>query len=320
MTETIVNIPTEHFMVPKGIIHANGFQELTSRQNRIAMMLAGALRAKQFKENQEVVARFPLRDLMENYPGDEYHHDLLMDDLKEVAKCQIESRLRDDDGNLVHAFMTNVIASVDADFSDGHVDIIVPSRTLAIFNTPKYWAKIQKTAWLQMRSSHAQRLYLLIADQEGAGQRKNRIWDVELVEFRELMQVGDKYRSFPVFNRDVLKPAIEQINNMGLFDLSVELVRYRRKVGALRFRWVPKIGLPAAKAAKENDKPKKQQGKDQSEDAGPLFETDPVYAYWKSLSKQAQKINEDKYLKGENGFRSKRKVMELAYTNKEEKS
>lgn len=316
MAEIIVNIPTDHFMVPKGIIHASGFQELTSCQNRIAMMLAGALRAKNFKENQEVVARFPLRDLMENYPSHEYHHDLLMDDLKAVAKCQIESRLRDDQGNLVHAFMTNVIASVDADFSDGHVDIIVPSRTLAIFNTPTWWAKIQRTAWLQMQSRHTQRLYLLIADQEGAGQRKNRVWDVELVEFRELMQVGDKYRDFPIFNRAVLKPAIEQINTLGLFDLSVELVRYRRKVGALRFRWVPKIGLPAAKAAKENDKPRKQQGKDQSEDPGPLFETDPVYTYWKSLSETAQKINEDKYIKGENGFRTKRKVMELTYENR----
>ena len=101
MSEIIVNIPQTHFMVPKGIIHASGFQELTSRQNRIAMMLAGALRAKDIKHNQEVVARFPLRELMENYPGDEYHHDMLMDDLKEVAKCQIESRLRDDEGNLV---------------------------------------------------------------------------------------------------------------------------------------------------------------------------------------------------------------------------
>ena len=75
-------------------------------------------------------------------------------------------------------------------------------------------------------------------------------------------------KDFPIFNRAVLKPVIEQINNLGLFDLSVELVRCRRKVGALRFRWVPKIGLPAAKAAKENDKPKAQQGKNRAKMQG----------------------------------------------------
>lgn len=318
MTEIIVNIPENHFMVPKGIIHASGFQELTSRQNRIAMMLAGAIRAKEIKENREITARFPLRELMENYPSHEYHHDMLMDDLEAVAKCQIKSRLRDDEGNLVHAFMTNIIASVDADFSDGYVDIIVPSRTLAIFNTPKYWAKIQRTAWLQMQSKHARRLYLLIADQEGAGQRKSRVWNVELMEFRDLMQIGtEEYKRFNTFNQTVLTPAIEQINALGLFDLSVEFTRYRRKVGALRFRWVPKIGLPAAKAAKENDKPRKQQGKDQSEDAGPLFEKEPYEVWWHSLSKEAQEVNKAKYQQSENGFRAGRNLWKVAYENRE---
>lgn len=313
MSEIIINIPSDHFMVPKGIIHVSGFQELTSRQNRIAMMLAGAIRAKEIKENHEVIARFPLRELMDSYPSNEYHHDKLMDDLEEVAKCQIKSRLRDEDGNLVHAFMTNVISSIDAKFKDGLVDIIVPSRTLAIFNTPHYWAKIQKTAWLQMKSKHAQRLYLLIADQEGAGHRKSRIWDVELLEFRELMQIGDIYPQFKDFNKEVLKPAMEQINNLGLFDLSVEFTRYRRKVGALKFRWVPKIGLPAANAAKENDKPKGQQGKEQNDDAGPLFEQEPYEVWWHSLSKAAQDANKAKFEKGQNGFRQGKTLWKVAY-------
>lgn len=273
----LIEIPEHYLNVPKALIHATGFEGLTSRQNRLAMTIAGALHARKY-EPESITVRFSVPDLMQNYPGNERHYDDLWADMKAVAGCSIESKIQDEEGELEKAFFGHIVASMDADFNAGWLEIDVPKRTMAMLHTPKAWAQISKAAWYQMQSKHAQRLYTLIADQSrmhnNTEKRTAKHWRVELDEFRQLMQIDPQtYPDFRFFNTRVLKPAIEEINALGLLNLVVDKRRRGRKIAQLIFSWKPKLGIEAQDTAAENDKPKVQRGKgpQTSTAAPPLF-------------------------------------------------
>lgn len=90
--------------------------------------------------------------------------------------------------------------------------------------------KIRNIALLQ--SPHSIRIYELLMRFKTTGQRS-----ISLDDFKSALGINGKYEQFKVLNRDVLKKAIDELNNKTDLHVSYEPVRKGRKVAGLAFNF-----------------------------------------------------------------------------------
>jgi plasmid replication initiation protein len=84
-------------------------------------------------------------------------------------------------------------------------------------------------------SVYSIRMYELIQQFKALDERR-----IDLEEFREFFNLGDKYPLFKNLNRYLIKPAINELNKKSPLTISVDLERRLRKVIALQFTWKEK--------------------------------------------------------------------------------
>lgn len=99
----------------------------------------------------------------------------------------------------------------------------------------------------KMTSSHAIRLYELLAQWRGAGRR-----EVEITWLREKFQLGDKYPAIKDFKRWVIEPAVKQINEHSPLWVKWEQRKTGRRVTHLTFIFGEKAPKNPQKAVKKN--------------------------------------------------------------------
>lgn len=92
-----------------------------------------------------------------------------------------------------------------------------------------------------MSSVYSIRLYELLQQFRSTGDRV-----FQLDDFRRVMCVEGKFLEFKVLNRDLLKPAIAEINAMTDLAVIVDMIRTARKITALHFRFkkTPEVSAP----------------------------------------------------------------------------
>ena len=100
----------------------------------------------------------------------------------------------------------------------------------------------------KMTSSHAIRLYELLAQWRGAGKR-----EVEVDWLREAFQLGDKYPAIKDLKRWVIVPAVEQINEHSPLQVKWEQRKTGRRVTHLTFTFNEKALETPRKPHKEKN-------------------------------------------------------------------
>lgn len=100
----------------------------------------------------------------------------------------------------------------------------------------------------KMTSSHAIRLYELLAQWRGAGKR-----EVEVDWLREAFQLGDKYPAIKDLKRWVIVPAVEQINEHSPLQVKWEQRKTGRRVTHLTFTFNEKALETPRKPCKEKN-------------------------------------------------------------------
>lgn len=83
-----------------------------------------------------------------------------------------------------------------------------------------------------LSSTYSIRLYELLQQFRSTGDRT-----IALDDFRSMLDLDDKYADFKILNRDLIKPAIAELNEKSDLTVAVETVKKGRKVTALRFRF-----------------------------------------------------------------------------------
>ncbi|GHC34849.1 hypothetical protein GCM10010082_31930 [Kushneria pakistanensis] len=101
----------------------------------------------------------------------------------------------------------------------------------------------------QMTSAHAIRLYELLVQWRGAGER-----EVEIGWLREAFQLDDKYPAIKDFKRWVIEPAIEQINEHSPLWVQWEQRKTGRTVTHLAFTFGEKVSKKPQKLRKGKSK------------------------------------------------------------------
>ena len=106
---------------------------------------------------------------------------------------------------------------------------------------PEIYSKINLNVLRNMRSSHALVLYENCLRYVAIGHTP--VWDLDL--FRKLMAVQDRYKEFKFLKRDVIVPAMKEINSISNIQVEMRTVQSGRSVTALQFlvKYNPQMAL-----------------------------------------------------------------------------
>lgn len=177
------------------------------------------------------------------------------------------------------------------------VRILIPPAGVHALRSSGNFVKIETTAAHRL-PPHARQLYALLADRKRQREPYAQ-WSVE--NLRGLLGVADK-RSYDIwaqFNKRVLSPAIEAINDFGTVNVKMTMVKSGRTVAAVRFDWKWKDPHEATETAIENERHSAARRKDQANaDAPPMIEQTSnqetvVRKWWDSLSESERETWRD---------------------------
>ena len=100
---------------------------------------------------------------------------------------------------------------------------------------PDVYSKINLSVIRELRSSHSLVLYENCHRYLGTGQ--TAVWELDV--FRKLMGVEDRYKEFKFLKRDVIVPAMEELNKVSNIIISLMTIRRGREVTAVQFTVKP---------------------------------------------------------------------------------
>ena len=112
-------------------------------------------------------------------------------------------------------------------------------------HNPRVYAKLNLRLQNQFTSKYALVLWEVCFDYFDTDRDQGETPFIPLETFRELMGIEvSEYQTFKALNRDVIKPAIKEINALTNYHVEVEYKRIRRSVAELKFRIVRVKQLP----------------------------------------------------------------------------
>lgn len=114
---------------------------------------------------------------------------------------------------------------------------------------PDIYSKINLSVLREMKSTHSLVLYENCHRYLGAGQ--TAVWEIDV--FRRLMGVEDKYKEFKVLRRDVINPAMKEVNQVSNINLELVTSRKGRQVAAVQFIVKPNPQLSLIGMEEEDD-------------------------------------------------------------------
>ncbi|WP_243882198.1 replication initiation protein [Shewanella algae] len=114
---------------------------------------------------------------------------------------------------------------------EGAVTIIWSDRILRYISQLKgRFTKFKLRNIASLQSGHSIRLYELLMRFNSTGIR-----NIALLDFRSALGLDDKYTEFKILNRDVIKPAVNELNQRSDLIISYETLKSGRSVVGLSF-------------------------------------------------------------------------------------
>lgn len=149
--------------------------------------------------------------------------------------------------------------------------LLVPPAAIAAIRAPNTFAKIEITAAYRLKG-HARRLYAALADKKRQSQK--HFHEYSLDELRTLFNMGKKYPRWADFQRYVLNPALDEINDYGTVKVSVKPIKQARSIVGVRFDWNWKSLDDARVTDEENDRHGSARRKSSDGSAPPLTDAE----------------------------------------------
>lgn len=212
---------------------------LTINEQRLLLACISQVNSAEKIEDSYVISVEQARDLFysESQRNNAYR------DLKRACENLYERKIKMQGENGKRTRLTRWVSTVDFDDSEQTAtlyfhDQIKPYISQLKTNFTKYRLK----HITQLTSVYAIRLYEMIV----SWYSQNQLYkEYKIDDFKELLQIDDKYKQLCDLKTRVIKPAVEQINKLTDFDLEISF----RKVGRsfkyiqLRFNRKPEFEL-----------------------------------------------------------------------------
>lgn len=152
-------------------------------------------------------------------------------DLKEAAENLFERRLTFHSPSSDKVLVARWVSSVEYNEGDGSIELCFAQRILPLISQIKgHFTKYKLEHVVQLTSAHAIRIYELCLQYLTIGSR-----EMTLDDFKHYLGLEGSYPEFKVFNREVLKKSIDQINKHTDIKIKVAPVRKKRKIVSLKF-------------------------------------------------------------------------------------
>ena len=180
------------------------------------------------------IHRVSVAELAKSLGFDSHNEDYLKETLEALVDCTVEWNIlgKDKKGEwgvaalLASAAISNGICTYG----------FAPHLRYKLYN-PRIYTKLNLRLQNRFTSRYALILWEVCFDYFDIARNKGETSFIPLETFRELMGLEkDEYPLFKEFNRNVIKPAIKEINELTNFCVEIETKRIGRKIGELKFR------------------------------------------------------------------------------------
>ena len=162
------------------------------------------------------------------------NQEYLKEVLKSIVDCKVEWNLLNKDNKQVWG-IAGLLASVEIE--EGICSYEFPKPLRLKLHNPRVYAKLNLRLQNQFRSRYALVLWEVCFDYFDTDRDQGESPFIPLEVFKSLMGLEeDEYPVFKVLNRDLIKPAIKEINALTDYHVEVEHKRLGRRIGELKFR------------------------------------------------------------------------------------
>ena len=160
--------------------------------------------------------------------------DHLKETLEALGSCQVKWNLLNKDKKEKWGF-ANLLAS--ADIENGICTYAFAPHLRRQLHNPRIYAKLNLRLQNRFRSQYALVLWEVCFDYFDTDRNRGETPFIPIALFKELMGLEvDEYPVFGILNRDVIKPAIKEINDLTDYHVEVEQKRLGRRIAELKFR------------------------------------------------------------------------------------
>ena len=162
------------------------------------------------------------------------NQEYLKEMLRSLRSCEVEWNLLNKD-NKQEWGVAGLLAEVR--LADGICFYQFPHTLRLKLHNPRVYAKLNLRLQNQFRSRYALVLWEICFDYFDTDRDRGETPFIALEVFKSLMGLEkEEYPIFKVLNRDLIKPAIKEINDLTNYHVEVEHKRLGRRIGELKFR------------------------------------------------------------------------------------
>ena len=232
------------------VIKASPAIQIQSKVTHLQRRAWNVLLANAYNElpNNDI-HRVSVAELARKLGFNSHNEDHLKETLKSLVDCTVEWNILGKDKDEEWG-VASLLAS--ARIKDGVCTYgFAPHLRLKLYN-PRIYTKLNLRLQNRFSSRYALILWEVCFDYFDIARGEGETPFIPIEIFRELMGVGsDDYPVFKELNRNVIKPAIKEINTLTNFFLEVEQKRIGRKIGKLKFRISRLKELPITEPVQE---------------------------------------------------------------------
>ena len=170
------------------------------------------------------------------------NQEYLKEMLRSLRSCEVEWNLLNKDNRQVWG-VAGLLASVEIE--EGICSYEFPKPLRLKLHNPRVYAKLNLRLQNQFRSRYALVLWEICFDYFDTDRDQGETPFIPLEVFKSLMGLEkDEYPIFKELNRNVIKPAIKETNDLTDYHVEVEQKRLGRKIAELKFRITKVKQLP----------------------------------------------------------------------------
>ena len=232
------------------VIKASPAIQIESKITHLQRRAWNVLLANAYNElpNKDI-HRVSVTELAKKLGFNSHNEDYLKETLEALVDCTVKWNILGKDKKEEWG-VASLLA--EARIRDGICTYAYPPYLRTRLYNPRIYTKINLSLQNQFTSRYALVLWEVCFDYFDLSRNEGETLFIPIEIFRELMGLEKgEYSLFKVLNRDVIKPAIEEINMLTNFFVEVERKRVGRKIGELKFKISRLKELPSVEPVQE---------------------------------------------------------------------
>ena len=217
------------------VIKASPAIQIQSKITHLQRRAWNVLLANAYNElpNKDI-HRVSVAELVKKLGFNSHNEDYLKETLEALVDCTVEWNILGKDKEEEWG-VASLLAEVR--IKDGICTYAYPPYLRTKLYNPRIYTKLNLRLQNQFTSRYTMILWEVCFDYFDIARNQGETPFIPIETFRELMGLEQgEYPVFKVLNRDVIKPAITEINTLTNFFIEVEQKRIGRRIGELKFK------------------------------------------------------------------------------------